>query len=60
MGFQVHAKLLHCCQIGSPLVSGAITRGKMAVLSRGLEGDELSGEIVEQPSPFEGPEDKKP
>ena len=51
---------LHCCQIGSPLVSEAITRGKMAVLSRGLEGDELSGEIVEQPSPFDGPEDKKP
>jgi hypothetical protein len=48
------------CQIGSPLVSGAVTGGNMAVLSRGLEGDELSGEIVEQPSPFDQPEGIKP
>jgi hypothetical protein len=48
------------CQIGSPLVSGAVTGGNMAVLSRGLEGDELNGEIVEQPSPFDQPEGIKP
>jgi hypothetical protein len=48
------------CQIGSPLVSGAVTGGNMAVFSRGLEGDELGGEIVEQPSPFDQPEGIKP
>ncbi len=49
------------CQIGSPFVSGAVISGNVgAVLSRGTEGEEPSGEIVEQPSPFDGPEDKKP
>lgn len=28
--------------------------------SRGVEGEEPSREIVEQPTPFDGPEDKKP
>ena len=48
------------CQVGTPLVSGAVISGNMAVLSRGVEEGEPSGEIVEQPSPFDGPEAGKP
>jgi hypothetical protein len=48
------------CQIGSPFVSGGVLGGNGAVLSRGMEEGDPSGEIIEQPSPFDGPEDKTP
>lgn len=49
------------CQIGSPLTTGTIlgTAGT-AVLSRGVEGEESAEPIVEQPNPFDGPEEMKP
>lgn len=48
------------CQIGSPLVSGAVIGGTGAVLSRGVEGEQPAEPIVEQPSPFDPPEGAKP
>jgi hypothetical protein len=42
------------CQIGTSLTAatGAIT-GNMAIMSRGIEGEQPGDEIVEQPSPFD-------
>ncbi len=48
------------CQIASPLTSGGILGGNLPVLSRGVEGEPSGDEIVEQPSPFDGPEEPKP
>ena len=50
------------CQIGGSVTSGALGNlgGNMAVLSRGVEEDQSAEPIVEQPSPFDGSEDKKP
>jgi len=48
------------CRIGGTLASGVIGSESTAVLSRGVEGGEPSGEIVEQPNPFDGPEENKP
>jgi hypothetical protein len=50
------------CQIGGSLTvsTGVISGLNATVMSRGVEGGESKEEIVEQPSPFDGPEDKKP
>ncbi|TKB71492.1 MAG: trypsin-like serine protease [Nitrospira sp.] len=45
------------CQIGTPLTPGTV--GTAGVLSRGVEGEQQEN-IVEQPNPFDSPEDKKP
>mgnify|MGYP001608237932 CR=1 FL=1 len=40
---------------------GVMIRFKdLVVLNHAVEDEQPSGEIVEQPSPFDGPEDKKP
>ncbi len=48
------------CQIGTAFTTGTIGGGGLAVLSRGVE-DESAGEpTVEQPSPFDPPEETTP
>jgi hypothetical protein len=50
------------CQIGTPLTSGTIfgSTAGTAVLSRGVEEDQGEEPAIEQPSPFDPPEEKKP
>lgn len=48
------------CRIGGTLASGVLGSGSTAVLSRGVEGEQPEEPIVEQPSPFDGPEEAKP
>lgn len=50
------------CQIGTSLTAatGAITGTNMAVMSRGVEGEQPTEPIVEQPSPFDSVEMPKP
>lgn len=50
------------CQIGTSLTAatGAITGANMAVMSRGVEGEQPTEPIVEQPSPFDPSEEHKP
>lgn len=50
------------CQIGNGLTAGTIGNlgGNMAIMSRGVGADQVSGEIVEQPSPFDPSEVTKP
>ncbi len=50
------------CQVASGLtaVTGALTGSNMAVMSRGVEGEEPAEPMIEQPSPFDPPEETKP
>jgi hypothetical protein len=41
-------------------MSGSVLSGTGAVLSRGVEGAEPTEPIVEQPIPFDPPDDAKP
>jgi hypothetical protein len=48
------------CRIGSSLTAGTIGTAGTAVLSRGMEGESDQEPTVEQPSPFDPPEETKP
>jgi hypothetical protein len=49
------------CQIGTPLTAatGAMTGSNLAIMSRGVEGEQPMEPIVEQPSPFDQPAESK-
>ena len=50
------------CQVASGLVAstGALTGDNLTILSRGIEGEQPAEPIVEQPSPFDQPEETRP
>ena len=50
------------CQIGTSMTAatGALAGANMAIMSRGVEGEQATEPIVEQPSPFDPTEETTP